>query len=132
MKEAKGSVFMAAKIAIIEDNQAILDMYRFKFEADGYEVGVARNGRLGLELLENMRPDIVLLDLAMPEMDGEAVLTNMRATDWGKTTKVIVLTNLGEQEIPEAILKLGVRHLVPKAALTPAQIEDMVKAELAM
>jgi two-component system response regulator YesN len=123
---------MAYKIAIIEDNQSIRDMYKFKFEGEGYIVGTAENGVKGLELVEKMRPDIVLLDLAMPEMPGEEMLAKMRATDWGKTTKVIVLTNLGEQEIPESVLKLGVRHMVPKAALTPGQVSDMVKTELLM
>ena len=58
------------KIAIIEDDQAISQMYRFKFEAEGYQVETADNGKLGLELVQNMGPDIILLDLMMPEMNG--------------------------------------------------------------
>ncbi len=54
------------KIAIIEDDQAISQMYRFKFEAEGYTVETAGNGKLGLELAETMKPDIILLDLMMP------------------------------------------------------------------
>jgi DNA-binding NtrC family response regulator len=66
------------KIAIIEDDQAISQMYRFKFEADGFEVETAENGKLGLELVEKMRPQIILLDLMMPEMTGDEMLAAMR------------------------------------------------------
>ena len=58
------------KIAIIEDDLAIAQMYRLKFEAEGYQADIAENGKLGLILCEQMKPDIVLLDLMMPEMNG--------------------------------------------------------------
>src|SRR5206468_106724 len=104
-----------ANIAIIEDDQAISQMYRFKFEAEGFTVQTAENGKLGLELVESMRPDIVLLDLMMPEMNGDVMLEKLRATDWGKDLKVIVLTNMGEQEIPEHVKELGVNAVILKA-----------------
>jgi two-component system sensor histidine kinase/response regulator len=121
---------MSAKIAIIEDDVAISQMYRFKFEAEGYDVQTAENGKLGLELAEKMRPDIILLDLMMPEMGGEEMLGLMRKTAWGKTTKVIILTNMGEQEIPPAIKDLGVSGVVLKADMTPRQVADLVKEKL--
>lgn len=120
-----------AKVAIVEDDQAISQMYRFKFEAEGYEVETAENGKLGLELIEKMKPDIVLLDLMMPEMNGDEVLAKMRASAWGKDIKVVVLTNMGEQEIPESVKKLGVNHVILKAAMTPRQVAEVVKTELA-
>ena len=119
------------KIAIIEDDQAISQMYRFKFEALGYDVETADNGRLGLELAENMKPDIILLDLMMPEMTGDEMLGKMRATDWGKSIKVIVLTNVGEQEIPPSIRELGVSGVILNANMTPRQVADKVKKQLA-
>jgi two-component system, response regulator len=122
---------MAAKIAIIEDDQAISQMYRFKFEAEGYEVETAENGKLGLELIEKMRPDIILLDLMMPEMNGDEMLGHLRATDWGKNVKVVVLTNRGEQEIPDSVLSLGVNRIILKADMTPRQVAELVKQELA-
>lgn len=120
------------KIAIIEDDQAISQMYRIKFEAEGYQVETASNGKLGLELTEKMRPDIILLDLMMPEMNGDEMLKAMRKTDWGKDIKVIVLTNVGEQEAPEGLGELGVRRFIVKAEMTPRQVAEMVKAELAV
>ena len=120
-----------SSIAIIEDDQAISQMYRFKFESEGYEVETAENGKLGLELTEKMRPDIVLLDLMMPEMNGDEMLAKMRATEWGKDTKVVILTNTGEQEIPEAVKQFGVSRVILKASMTPRQVAEIVKAELA-
>ena len=63
-----------SSIAIVEDDQAIAQMYRIKFEAEGYSVQTADNGKAGLLLIETMKPDIVLLDIMMPEMNGDAVL----------------------------------------------------------
>lgn len=119
------------KIAIIEDDQAISQMYRFKFEAEGFEVQTAENGKLGLELIESLKPDIILLDLMMPEMNGDEMLTKLRATDWGKTVKVIVLTNMGEQEIPATVRELGVDAVILKADMTPRQVADLVNKKLA-
>jgi len=121
---------MPAKIAIIEDDQAISQMYRIKFEAEGYTVETAENGKLGLELTENMKPDIILLDLMMPEMTGAEMLAKLRATSWGKDIKVVILTNMGEQEIPAEVKELGVSAVILKADMTPRQVADLLKKHL--
>jgi len=118
------------RIAIVEDDQAISQMYRIKFEAEGYDVQTAENGRIGLEMLETIKPAIVLLDLMMPEMNGDEMLAKLRATEWGKDTKVIILTNVGEQEIPPAVKELSVSAIIIKADMTPRQVADLVKSEL--
>ncbi len=118
------------KIAIIEDDQAISQMYRIKFEAEGYTVETAENGKLGLELIDTMKPDIVLLDLMMPVMSGDAMLVELRKADWGKNIPVIILTNMGEQEAPPILKELGVKRFILKAEMTPRQVAEMVKAEL--
>lgn len=115
------------KVAIVEDDLAIAQMYRFKFESEGYEVQTAANGKLGFDLINSMRPDIILLDLMMPEMTGDQVLAKLRDTDWGKNIKVIILTNMGEQEIPASVRKLNVSGIVLKADMTPRQVADLVK-----
>lgn len=121
---------MSAKIAIIEDDVAIAQMYRIKFEGEGYQVETADNGRLGLQLVETMKPDIILLDLMMPEMTGDEMLTKLRSTEWGKDIKVVILTNVGEQEIPENVKKLGVSAVILKADMTPKQVAELVKQQL--
>ncbi len=122
---------MAQKIAIIEDDTAISQMYRMKFEAEGYQVETAENGKLGLGLAEEMKPDIILLDLMMPEMNGDEMLTKLRQTEWGKNIKVIILTNMGEQEAPASLRDLGVEAFIVKADMTPRQVAELVKQHLA-
>lgn len=121
---------MSVKIAIIEDDQAISQMYRIKFEAEGYNVETAENGKLGLELCEKMRPDIILLDLMMPEMTGDVMLEKLRKTTWGKNIKVVILTNMGEQEIPQGVKDLGVAAVILKADMTPRQVAELVQKQL--
>jgi len=118
---------MAKKVAIIEDDQAISQMYRIKFEAEGYEVETAANGKLGLQLAETMKPDIILLDLMMPEMNGDEMLKKMRATAWGKDVKVIILTNMGEQEIPPEVKEMGVSAVILKADMTGERTRNLKK-----
>lgn len=121
---------MATKIAIIEDDAAIAQMYRMKFEAEGFDVETAENGKLGLALAQEMNPDIILLDLMMPEMTGEEMLGQMRATDWGKDIKVIILTNMGEQEAPASLKTMNVLTFIVKADMTPRQVAELVKTHL--
>ncbi len=119
-----------SKIAIIEDDVAISQMYRIKFESEGYEVETAENGKLGLALIEEMKPDIVLLDLMMPEMTGDQMLIELRKKSWGKDTRVIILTNMGESEAPAIVKELGVKQFILKANMTPRQVAEIVKKEL--
>ena len=118
-------------IAIIEDDAAISQMYRIKFETEGYDVETAENGKLGLQLIEKMKPDIILLDLMMPEMNGDEMLAKLRANAWGKNIKVIILTNMGESEAPDTLKALGVLAFIVKANMTPRQVAELVKAQLA-
>jgi len=118
---------MATKIAIIEDDLAISQMYRIKFETDGYEVETAENGKQGLELCEKMKPEIILLDVMMPEMTGPEMLEKLRKTEWGVKIKVLILTNMGEQEIPDVVKKYNVEDVILKADMTPSQVAALVK-----
>lgn len=118
------------RIAIIEDDLAIAQMYKLKLEGDGFQVGVAGNGKEGLVLCQQIQPDLVLLDLMMPEMTGEQMLAQMRTQTWGQNTPVMILTNVGEQEAPESLKNLGVMAYVVKADMTPTQVSDLVKIQL--
>lgn len=119
------------KVAIVEDDLAISQMYRIKFEAEGFQVETAENGVLGLQLVEKFSPDIVLLDLMMPQMNGDEMLQKMRGKPWGKKIKVVILTNQGEQEAPPILKTLDVSDYILKADMTPRQVAELVKKELA-
>lgn len=117
-------------IAIIEDDQVISQMYRMKFESDGFEVHVASNGKDGIETVKKTRPNLILLDMQMPGMNGDEALAEIRKHDWGKMIPVIVLTNLGEEEAPKHLRSLGIESYIVKADLTPRQVVDRVKTTL--
>jgi DNA-binding response OmpR family regulator len=118
------------KIAIIEDDPVISQMYRMKFEADGFDVQLANNGKRGVALVAVFSPDIILLDLSMPEMDGAEALAIIRKSESSKNIPVIILTNLGEEESPKEIRALGIHSYIVKADLTPRQVVQRVKEAL--
>lgn len=120
------------KIAIIEDDAAINQMYRMKFEAAGFTVEVADNGTHGVALVEKFHPDMILLDISMPEMTGDEALMEIRAHEWGRDIPVIILTNLGEEEAPKSLKTLGVSSYIVKAELTPRQVVERVTETLGL
>ncbi len=119
-----------AKIAIIEDDLAIARTYRARLEAGGDEVELAENGKLGLELCQRFKPDVVLIDLMMPEMNGDEMLERLRATPAGKDIKVFILTNVGEQEAPAKLRGLGVSGFIIKVEMTPHDVAELVTRQL--
>lgn len=120
------------KIAIIEDDSVINQMYRIKFEAAGFEVEVANNGKAGVSLVESFQPDIILLDLQMPEMNGDEALEHIRSQEWGKHIPVIILTNTGIEESPKSLKELDIHSYILKAELTPSQVVTRAKEALSI
>jgi DNA-binding response OmpR family regulator len=118
------------KIAIIEDDPTINQMYRMKFEADGFDVQVADNGKSGIAMVQTFAPDLILLDLQMPEMRGDEALEKIREQPWGATVPVIILTNTGIEESPKKLKDLGIKSYIVKAELTPSQVVARVKDAL--
>lgn len=118
------------KIAIVEDDQTISQMYRMKFEAAGFEVQLAGDGIEGVKLIKDFRPDIILMDLQMPHMTGDEALAKVRSESWGKDIPVIILTNMGQEESPDSLDSLNVSSYIVKADLTPSQVVERVKKTL--
>lgn len=121
---------MSIKIAIVEDDHPIAQMYKFKLEAAGFTAMIADNGKQGLELAEKHLPDLILLDIRMPVMSGDKMLQLMRQTDWGSKIRVIILTNISRDEAPKSLNLLNVDRYIVKAHHTPAQILDIVSDTL--
>ena len=119
------------KVAIIEDDMAIVQMYRTKFETEGYDVATAEDGAAGLELIESFQPDIILLDLMMPNMNGLDMLQRLRSQPNGREAKVVVLTNMGDTETATKVFKMAADDYIVKAEMTPKQVAERVKALLA-
>ena len=118
------------KIAIIEDDPVISQMYRMKFESEGFDVKLATNGENGIALVKDFSPDIILLDIQMPVMNGAEALKKIRKLDNAQETPVIILTNLGEEEAPKDLASLNISSYIVKANLTPSQVVKKVKEVL--
>jgi len=112
------------KILIIEDEESILQAMIDKFSRQGFEVIKAVNGQDGLSSALTEHPDLILLDLLLPIMDGIDLLKKLRADKWGKSVPVIVLTNLSEARKVSEVVDIGIDDFLIK---TDWKLEDLVK-----
>ena len=101
-----------AKILVIDDEPGIRDLLDTLLRRKGYDVVLAENGWKGLELFRRERPDVIVLDLKMPEMDGLTVLQQVRSLD--PKTPVIILTGAGTAETEQRVRAMGVTEYVEK------------------
>ncbi len=115
------------KVLIIEDDPYIADMYATKFRMNEYEIKLAKNGVKAFDELQKEKPDIILLDLLMPGMDGYEFLEKIKKEKEFKNIKVIILTNLGQKREIERALKLGANDYIVKAYFTPEEVVRKVE-----
>jgi len=116
------------KIAVIDDEKPILDMYLMKLAASGFDAKGAQDGETGLNLIKDYQPDMVLLDLRMPGISGQELLSDLRQS--GDNTLVIVLTNLSPSEAGLDMRMLKVEKYIVKAHSTPSQVVEEVRSSL--
>jgi DNA-binding response OmpR family regulator len=114
-------------ILVIDDDSFLLDMYALKFSQRGFDVTTASGTLLALEKLrEGLAPDIIVVDLVMPAMDGFEFLEVVRTENLSKGALVIILSNLGEQDDIDRGLKLGAAGYIIKASATPSEVVEKV------
>ena len=113
------------KIMIIEDNKDLQDIYRHSFEKYGYEVIVEGNGLEGVSSVVKNLPDVILLDLMMPGMDGFGFLRTMKETG-GLSIPVIVCSNISDVETINKALKDGATDVILKVDYSGKQLVDKV------
>ncbi|HPT30012.1 MAG TPA: response regulator [bacterium] len=121
---------MRKKILIVEDDITLAKAISYEFEQENFEVFTAYDGEEGLKTAEQNLPDLMLVDINMPKMDGLTMLKNMRTTEWGKNIPVMMLTNLSdEQKVMEALSQQAFYYLV-KSDWDLSQIVAKVKEKL--
>lgn len=121
----------AAHVLIVEDDTFLANIYKTKFEMEGYKVSVSENGEIGLSDAKKKKPNIILLDILLPKMDGFTVLKNLKSDDEVKDIPVILLTNLGQKDDVEKGLELGAVDYLIKAHFKPSETVEKVKKVLA-
>jgi CheY-like chemotaxis protein len=118
-----------ANVMLVEDDEMLLEMYQAKFEMEGHDIVVATNGQECLNLLEGYQPDIILLDILMPKMNGFHVLKEIKKQPQRRNIPVILLTNLGEAQVDmnaELARALGVQDYLIKSHHTPDEVVTKV------
>lgn len=114
---------MSKVILIVEDEKVLQNVYKLILSSRGYEVYTADNGLEGLKQLKATAPDMVLLDIFMPVMDGKEFLRNVDLGDYPKT-KFVVYSNLSDTEAQEEMLDLGAERFVLKSSTAP---DDLIR-----
>jgi DNA-binding response OmpR family regulator len=116
-----------AKILFIEDDPLINKIYSTRLKADGHEVFTAENGEEGLKIAMDNNPEIVILDVMMPRVDGFEVLEKLRADERFKLKPIIMYSNLNNEEEIKRAKQMGVTEFVIKANLSPTQMVEKIK-----
>lgn len=119
------------KVFIVDDDKFLLDMYALKFNEVGFEVRAVGSGADALDALtDGFAPDIMLLDVVMPGMDGFELLKNIKEKKLAPSAKIIILSNIGQENDIERGKKLGAYGYIVKASVTPTEVVEKVKVAL--
>lgn len=124
---------MSKKIVLItEDEPAMLNILTDKLHESGFETLQARNGEEGLHLALEHHPDLILLDILMPKVDGMTMMKTLREDSWGKTVPIIMLTNVSADtdEALQAIVKNQPAYYLVKSNNTLEEVVEKVKEVL--
>jgi DNA-binding response OmpR family regulator len=119
-----------ARILIVDDDAFLAGIYATKLELDGFAVLSARDGDEGLRLAAKEKPDLILLDVLMPKLDGFEVLKRLKEDPASKDIPVIMLTNLGQKEDVEKGMAEGAVDYLIKAHFVPAEAVAKIKKVL--
>ena len=112
-------------VLLVEDDEAIAELYRLRLRQDGYHVDVARDGEEGLRLATSSRPDVIYLDLRLPKLGGLELLRRLRSDPAGADVTVVILTNYEEPDLGVVGSGLGIEHILLKSETTPAQLASL-------
>ena len=114
-------------ILLVEDDPFLVDLYTTRLKVAGFETEVAITGKEGLEKLKEKRPDLLVLDIVVPTIDGWEVLQELRKNEGFNDLKIIVLSNLDQKSDIERAYDLGVKRYLIKAHYTPTEVIKEIK-----
>lgn len=114
-------------VLLVEDDTFLLSMYTTKFELENFKVLAAEDGEKGLKMAIKENPDIILLDIMLPKMDGMEVLKKLKVDSKTKNIPVILLTNLSQKNEIEQAMSLGANDYLIKAHFMPSEVVEKIK-----
>lgn len=117
-------------VLLVEDDVFLAGIYQKKFEVEGFRVSLAENGERGLADAKKKRPDIILLDILLPKLDGFAVLKALKQDKQLKDIPVILLTNLGQKDDVEKGVEMGAADYLIKIHFKPSEVVAKVRKVL--
>ncbi|TAN33017.1 response regulator [Patescibacteria group bacterium] len=117
-------------VLLVEDDVFLAGIYQKKFEMEGFKIFVSNNGEKGLADAKKKKPDIILLDILLPKMDGFAVLEALKKDPEVKNIPVILLTNLGQKDDVERGIEQGAADYLIKIHFKPSEVVDKVRSVL--
>lgn len=120
----------AKKVLVIEDEQDLREALKTALSIENFEVHTAGDGEAGLQMALEVKPDLILLDLMMPKLDGLGVLKALREDEWGKNVKVIVMTALDDLERVAEVLENGGSEYLVKSNISLGTVVAKVKEKL--
>lgn len=120
----------ANRILIVEDDDSIRNLYSIKLKNSGFEVETAENGKIGLDMCKKFNPELILLDVMMPVMDGFEMLGKLRKVKEFEDTPVIILSNYGEVDQMTEGFTTGATDYLVKAEHTPSDVVEIVENTL--
>ncbi|HUQ85527.1 MAG TPA: response regulator [Candidatus Limnocylindrales bacterium] len=116
------------KILLVEDDATLSEMYQKKFSVEGFNILAASTGGEGFQLALQTRPDLILLDILLPGMDGMTVLKKLRDDPWGKDVPIIMLTNLNaDDNILKGVIESRPAYYLMKSNSDPSGVVEKVK-----
>lgn len=118
------------KIFVIEDEKILGEMYESALESQGFEIKIIGNGESAIQEIKKEKPDLILLDLLLPKINGEEVLKNLKSEPETKNIPVFILTNYDTPEDREMGNNLGAEKYILKTSITPKEIGEMVEERL--
>ncbi len=121
---------MAKKILLIEDEEIIIELLKKKLTQEGYDVTITKNGLEGLEKMREAKPDLILLDIIMPKMDGFEVMEEMIKDPALKEIPVIIISNSGQPVEIDRIQELGAKDWLIKTEFDPREVLDKVRKQI--
>jgi CheY-like chemotaxis protein len=113
-------------IFFVEDDTVVVQVYRAKLVREGFAVEVAEDGLVAVRMLAAVKPDIVVLDLMMPKLNGVDVLRYIRSTPALKDTPVIILSNAHMTRLAQEAAAIGAERSLLKSSCTPRQLIDVI------